>query len=428
MKVFSYPDWSQAREILARPQEKDQTDLLAKATGILEAVKKEGDAALQRFTRAFDGVSISQLRVTETAIQQAEHQLPLSLKNAISQAYQNIQTFHSRQKLEEAPVETSPGVTCWRKSVPVEKVGLYIPGGTAPLFSTVIMLGVPAQLAGCKQVVLCTPPDKNGAVHPAILYSAKLCGINQIYTVGGAQAIAGMAYGTESIPAVWKIFGPGNPWVTAAKQLVSIHGVAIDLPAGPSEVCVIADASARADFVAADLLSQAEHGPDSQVVLITDQAELIDKVQKELNHQLKALPRHEMARRSLENSRAILVQDLYTGLRWANEYAPEHLILALSEPEKWASGVVNAGSVFLGHFTPESAGDYASGTNHALPTNGYARGYSGVSLDSFMKKITFQQITPAGLNLLGPTIQTLAEAEGLAAHAKAVHVRLDNLD
>jgi histidinol dehydrogenase len=428
MKVFQNPDWSQALEILARPKEQNQKDLLTKTTAILEAVKKEGDSALLKFTQMFDGVSFQQIQVPEDSCQQAERQLPSSLKKAICQAYQNIKTFHAGQKMEEAPVETSPGVTCWRKSVPVEKIGLYIPGGSAPLFSTVLMLGVPAQLAGCQEVVLCTPPDKNGNVHPAILFSAQLCGINQIFAVGGAQAIAAMAYGTESIPAVWKIFGPGNTWVTAAKQLVSLDGVAIDLPAGPSEVCVVADASARPAFVAADLLSQAEHGPDSQVVLITDQAKLIEKVQDELEDQLKTLPRSFMAEKALQNSRAIQVPNLDIAMDWANAYAPEHLILALSEPEKWAAKVVNAGSVFLGHFTPESAGDYASGTNHALPTNGYARGYSGVSLDSFMKKITFQQITPGGISRLGPIVQTLAEAEGLDAHAKAVSVRLNNLD
>lgn len=427
MNIYQYPDWSKNREILARPRDQNQEDLLRKTAAILEAVKRDGDEAIRRFTQTFDGILVTKLKVSETAIQQAESKLPSALKNAISQAYHNIKTFHARQKLEEARVETSPGVTCWRKSVPVEKVGVYIPGGSAPLFSTVLMLGVPAQIAGCKEVVMCTPPYKDGAVHPAILFSAQLCGITQIFNVGGAQAIAAMAYGTESIPAVWKIFGPGNPWVTAAKQLVSIHGVAIDLPAGPSEVCVVADDSAPAAFVAADLLSQAEHGPDSQVILITNHARLIERVEDEIKAQLKKLPRHELAEKSLQNSRAILVPDLDSAMDWANAYAPEHLILAVSEPEKWAPRVVNAGSVFLGHFTPESAGDYASGTNHALPTNGYARGYSGVSVDSFMKKITFQQITPGGLSLLGPTIQTLAEAEGLDAHANSVSVRLDNI-
>jgi histidinol dehydrogenase len=427
MKVYQYPNWTQAGEILARPRDQKQEDLLAQTSAILEAVKKEGDVALHRFSQAFDGVSFTQSQVPEAAMVQAERQLSSGLKNAINLAYQNIKTFHARQKIEETKVETSPGVTCWRKSVPIDRVGLYIPGGSAPLFSTVLMLGIPAQIAGCKEVVLCTPPDKNGTIHPAILFSAQLCGINKIFAIGGVQAIAAMAYGTESVPAVWKIFGPGNPWVTAAKQLVSLDGVAIDLPAGPSEICVIADASARADFVAADLLSQAEHGSDSQVVLITDQAELLEKVQKELKSQLEELPRRDIAEKSLQNSRTILVQDLDSAMEWANEYAPEHLILAVSEPEKWALRVSNAGSVFLGHFTPESAGDYASGTNHTLPTNGYARGYSGVSLDSFMKKITFQQITPPGLTLLGPAVQTMAEAEGLDAHAKAVTIRLNNI-
>ncbi|MCC7465925.1 MAG: histidinol dehydrogenase [Saprospiraceae bacterium] len=426
MKVYQYPLKALSNEILARPKASKRADLLAQTAAILDAVKKDGDVALQKFTWTFDGIETTQFRVSEAHIQGAEASLSLELKSAIQVAYQNIRLFHARQKVEEPPVETMPGVICWRKSVPVERVGLYIPGGSAPLFSTVLMLGVPAQLAGCREVVLCTPPDKKGAVHPAILYSARLCGIEKIYAIGGAQAIAAMAYGTATIPAVWKIFGPGNTWVTAAKQLVSIEGVAIDLPAGPSEVCVIADGSARAAFVAADLLSQAEHGPDSQVLLITDQAGLIPEVEKALEDQLKTLPRAEIAERALQNSRVILADDLQTAMDWANEYAPEHLILAVSNPEKWASEVVNAGSVFLGHYTPESAGDYASGTNHALPTDGFARGYAGVSLDSFLKKVTFQQITRQGLSLLGPAIQALAEAEGLEAHAKAVTIRLAN--
>jgi histidinol dehydrogenase len=348
------------------------------------------------------------------------------LKAAIRQAYQNISSFHFAQWEQVQKVQTMPGVTCWRKSIPIGRVGLYIPGGTAPLFSTVLMLGIPAQLAGCQQVTLCTPAQKDGSVHPAILFAAQLCGIQQIFKVGGAQAIGAMAYGTETISKVWKIFGPGNPWVTTAKQLVSLDGIAIDLPAGPSEVCVVADASAHPEFVAADLLSQAEHGSDSQVMLISDNEALISAVERALEIQLKTLPRLDFAQKSLSNSMAILVNDLEEAMVWANAYAPEHLILAVEHPEHWADRVTDAGSVFLGHFTPESAGDYASGTNHTLPTSGYARAYSGVSLDSFLKKVTFQQISAEGLGALAPSIVAMANAEGLEAHANAVKIRLSN--
>jgi histidinol dehydrogenase len=427
MKIYKYPNWDQATRILQRPQFADSPDLLEKTAQILKAVREDGDDALRLFSAKFDGMVPDTWRIDEREIQQAERQLSVELKSAIDQAYQNITLFHRSQCAEEPIVSTMPGVSCWRKNVPVDRVGVYIPGGSAPLFSTVLMLGVPAQIAGCKQVVLCTPPQKNGEVHPAILYGASLCGIKEIYAIGGAQAIAAMAYGTASVPGVYKIFGPGNRWVTAAKQLVSLEGVAIDMPAGPSEVCIVADAAANPSFIAADLLSQAEHGPDSQVVFITNTPGLIELVDQALKVQVSELPRQAIALQALENSQAILVEDIESAMKWANYYAPEHLILAVEHPESLAGKVQNAGSVFLGNFTPESAGDYASGTNHALPTNGYARGYSGVSVDSFLKKITFQLITPDGLLKLGPIVQTMANAEGLEAHAMAVKVRLTSI-
>jgi histidinol dehydrogenase len=353
----------------------------------------------------------------------AEKQLPESLKAAIQQAYTNIRSFHLIQRETPQVIETMPGVQCWRKSLPVEKVGLYIPGGTAPLFSTVLMLGVPAQIAGCPTVMLCTPPGKDGSIHPAILFAAQLCEIKQVLRIGGVQAIGAMAYGTETIPAVHKIFGPGNPWVTAAKQLISLDGVAIDLPAGPSEVAVVADDSGNPAFIAADLLSQAEHGADSQVLFITNSEGLIEKVREEIMQQLDNLPRRELALQAIQHSKALLVSSLDIAMQWANAYAPEHLILSVREPERWAESVQHAGSVFLGHWTPESAGDYASGTNHTLPTGGYARAYAGVSLDNFVKKVSFQQITRQGLEQIGPIVTAMARAEGLEAHAKAVEIR-----
>jgi len=426
MNIIRYPNLETQSALLERPSDQDAINRREKVADILAAVRREGDVALRRFSEQFDGFAPESMVVSAEEIDLATQQLPVELKTAIQQAYQNIRSFHASQWEKSEGIETMPGVLCWRRSIPIGRVGLYIPGGTAPLFSTVLMLGVPAQLAGCQELAICTPPQKNGSIHPAILYSAKLCGIQKVFKVGGAQAIAAMAYGTETIPSVWKIFGPGNPWVTAAKQWVSLDGVAIDLPAGPSEVCVVADSSANPSFIAADLLSQAEHGSDSQVLFITDSEELITGVEKALDSQLETLPRAEFARKVLENSHAIVVKNLSEAMTWANAYAPEHLILAVENPEQWADQVSAAGSVFLGHWTPESAGDYASGTNHTLPTSGYARAYAGVSLDSFLKKITFQQISKAGLERLAPTVVTMARAEGLDAHARAVEIRLNN--
>lgn len=426
MKIVKYPDLTQSASLLARPSDPDAATRREKTAAILEAVRMEGDTALRRLGEQYDGFAPEILEVSSEESALAGQNLPSDLKAAIQQAYDNIRRFHETQWEKEQRIETMPGVVCWRKSVAIGRVGLYIPGGTAPLFSTVLMLGIPAQIAGCQEIVLCTPPQGDGLVHPAVLFAAGLCGISRIFKIGGAQAIAAMAYGTQSVPRVWKIFGPGNTWVTTAKQLVSLDGVAIDMPAGPSEVCIVADSTANPRFVAADLLSQAEHGADSQVLLISDTEKLINEVKGALEIQLNQLPRHDFARQSLLNSHAILVKDLHEALAWSNAYAPEHLILAVENPESWAAQVTDAGSVFLGHFTPESAGDYASGTNHTLPTGGYARAYAGVSLDSFLKKITFQQITHAGLSQIAPTIMTMAKAEGLEAHARAVEIRIDN--
>lgn len=398
-----------------------------KVATMLAAVRAEGDAAVRQMSAQFDGFVPEKLEINAADLVAAEGLIPVELQMAIRQAYANIRAFHEVQREELPPVETLPGVLCWRKSLPIERVGLYIPGGTAPLFSTVLMLGVPAQIAGCSEVVLCTPPQRDGTVHPAVLFAAGLCGIRRVFRIGGVQAIGAMAYGTASVPRVWKIFGPGNAWVTTAKQLVSLDDVAIDMPAGPSEVAVLADATANPRFVAADLLSQAEHGADSQVLLVTDQPDLITAVELELERQLAVLPRVALAAAALQHSRVLLVKDLLEGMAWINAYAPEHLLLQVEHPAYWAAQVVNAGSVFLGSFTPESAGDYASGTNHTLPTAGYARAYAGVSLDSFVRKVTFQQITREGLERLGPTVVTMAEAEGLEAHARAVTVRLSEI-
>lgn len=424
MNIIRYPVLSESETLLRRPTNGAPGLQREKTAGILDAVRRNGDAALRQFAIQFEGFAPETFEVSPSEIANAGQLLSLELKKAIQQAYSNIQRFHALQWEKEQRIETMPGVQCWRKSIPIGRVGLYIPGGTAPLFSTVLMLGIPAQLAACQEVILCTPAQGDGTVHPAVLYAADLCGIKKVFKIGGAQAIAAMAYGTESVPSVWKIFGPGNSWVTAAKQLVSLDGVAIDMPAGPSEVCVVADSTANPRFVAADLLSQAEHGPDSQVLLISDSESLLLAVETELSAQLKLLPRMDFASKSLENSHAILVNNLEEALAWSNAYAPEHLILAVDAPDQWAEKVTDAGSVFLGHFTPESAGDYASGTNHTLPTNGYARAYSGVSLDSFLKKISFQQISQDGLAQLAPTILQMAQAEGLEAHARAVELRL----
>lgn len=427
MRKFINPSPDVWAELAKRPT-KNLEELEPGILQTFQLVQEQGDAALLQLAQKYDGVQLQSLLATEAEIAAAEAKVPQELKEAILQAYSNIQLFHTQQAEPVRQVETMNGVNCWRKSVAIDKVGLYIPGGTAPLFSTLLMLGVPARIAGCREIILCTPPAKDGSIHPAILYTASLLGISHIVKAGGAQAIAAMAFGTESVPAVYKIFGPGNQYVTVAKQLVSKTGVAIDLPAGPSEVLVMADESANPAFVAADLLSQAEHGADSQVVLLTTSEEILQQVEQELEAQLNVLPRMEFAAQALENSLGIVLGSRQEMLDFSNLYAPEHLILSVSDFEELMDGITNAGSVFLGNYSPESAGDYASGTNHTLPTNGYARAYSGVSLDSFVKKITFQYITREGLQNIGKTIETMAEAEGLEAHKNAVSIRLKELD
>ncbi|MDO9548341.1 MAG: histidinol dehydrogenase, partial [Candidatus Marinimicrobia bacterium] len=394
----------------------------------LEGVRKNGDAALMEFNRKFDDVMLDDLRVSETEFECAAEKVTPELKNAVQLAIDNITKFHKSQLIQEQVVETQPGVRCWRKSVPIENVGLYIPGGTAPLFSTVLMLVIPAKIAGCSEIILCTPPAKDGSVNPVILYVAKELAVTKIFKIGGAQAVAAMAYGTESVPRVDKIFGPGNSWVTLAKQMVSRDGVAIDMPAGPSEVAVVADETANPDFVAVDLLSQAEHGVDSQVILVTDCEPLVKDVQAALQRQLQKLPRREIAEKALENSRIIVLSNSAEMMDFVNEYAPEHLIIMTQNADEMAEQVINAGSVFIGAYTPESAGDYASGTNHTLPTYGYARNYSGVSVDSFVKKITFQSLSQNGLQAIGSAIECMAAAEGLDAHKNAVSIRLASLE
>ena len=424
MKTYLSPEPNTWADILRRPT-MAAADLDKIVGEVLSNIATRGDEAVREYTERFDGVRLDNFQVSAAEIAQAKASLSPELKEAIQLAKTNIEAFHSRQWEKSEPVETMPGVRCWRKSVPIEKVGLYIPGGTAPLFSAVLMLGVPATIAGCTERILCTPPDKNGQINPAILYTADLVGITQIFKIGGAQAIGAMTYGTATVPSVYKIFGPGNQYVTAAKQLASTRGVAIDMPAGPSEVLVCADDSANPDFVAADLLSQAEHGIDSQVVLVTLSEAMAEAVNASVERQLTALPRREMAAEALSHSVTVVLQDLDSAINLINEYAPEHLILAVDKPGQMGEQIINAGSVFLGHFTPESVGDYASGTNHTLPTDGYARSYSGVSLDSFIKKITFQELTKEGLQGLGPAVQRMAEAEELMAHALAVKVRLN---
>ena len=423
MKKIIYPEKKDWMEILRRPVLNTDT-LRNTVKEVLDKVKTEGDKAVREYEERFDKVKLDLLGVTETEIAEAEKEVTIELKPAIMLAQKNIHTFHSSQRFEGKKVQTVPGVTCWQKAVAIEKVGLYIPGGTAPLFSTVLMLATPAQIAGCKEIVLCTPPDKEGKVHPAILYAAKLAGVNKIFKAGGVQAIAAMAYGTESVPKVYKIFGPGNQYVTAAKQQVSLRDVAIDMPAGPSEVEVLADETANPVFVAADLLSQAEHGVDSQAMLITTSEKLMKEVEYEVQRQLALLPRWEIAEKSLASSKLILVRDMDEAIALTNEYAPEHLIIETRDYMEQAERFVNAGSVFLGSLTPESAGDYASGTNHTLPTNGYAKAYSGVSLDSFIRKITFQEINGEGIQNIGPAIEVMAANEQLGAHKNAVTVRL----
>ena len=424
MKIYQSPNSNLLDQILKRPVLNYDT-LEEQVAKMLRKIKLEGDSAIQAYTKAFDQVDLNQPLVSEEEWETALSHTEATLQQAIDLAYQNIYRFHAAQQEPITPIETIPGITCWRKSTPIQKVGLYVPGGTAPLFSTVLMLGVPAQIAGCEEVVMCTPPQKNGQIHPAMLYAAKLAGVTKVFKIGGVQAIGGMAYGTESIPQVYKIFGPGNQYVTMAKQLVSRNQVAIDMPAGPSEVMVYADEEAPPAFVAADLLSQAEHGMDSQVVLVAHQLGQIQEILRQIEHQLAQLPRAEIAKKALENSAAIVVENADAALEVINFYAPEHLILSLKDPKPIAEKVINAGSIFLGYFTPESLGDYASGTNHTLPTNGYARVYSGVSLDSFVKKITFQEATIQGIQQIGPAVEVMADAEELMAHKKAISIRLE---
>ena len=427
MKVIKYPSKEKWAEILRRPALNTES-LFDTVRGIIDRVRTEGDKAVIEYEATFDKAELTSLAVTNEELEEGVALVSEELKAAISLAKQNIERFHAAQKFVGKKVETMPGVTCWQKAVGIEKVGLYIPGGTAPLFSTVLMLAVPAKIAGCKDIILCTPPDSKGKIHPAILFAARLAGVDRIFKAGGVQAIAAMAYGTESIPKVYKIFGPGNQYVTAAKQLVSLRDVAIDMPAGPSEVEVLADDSANPVFVAADLLSQAEHGVDSQAILITTSERLQAAVVEEVERQLAEVPRREIAEKSLADSKLILVNDMDEAVELTNEYAPEHLIVETSDYMEVAERVVNAGSVFLGSFSPESAGDYASGTNHTLPTNGYAKAYSGVSLDSFIRKITFQEICSDGMKAIGPAIETMAANEQLDAHKNAVTVRLRNIN
>ena len=426
MNIIKYPAREEWADIVKRPQ-LDVTQLNQTVASILTDIKTRGDEAVKGYELKFDHIDLDTLAVSEAEMAEAEQKVSAELRQAIALAHENIQKFHESQRFRSKKVETQPGVTCWQKSVPIEKVGLYIPGGTAPLFSTVLMLATPAKIAGCKEIVLCTPPDRQGSVNPAILVAARIAGVSQIFKIGGVQAIGAMAYGTESVPKVYKIFGPGNQYVMAAKQQVSLHDVAIDMPAGPSEVCVIADEMANAEFVAADLLSQAEHGVDSQVLLITTSNKLIDKVQQEVDRQLERLPRKDIARQALENSRTVLVRDKKEAMDLSNAYAPEHLVIQTEDYEAMADHVVNAGSVFLGRYACESAGDYASGTNHTLPTHGYATTYSGVNLDSYCRKVTFQHLTDEGVRTIGRAVELMAEAEQLDAHKNAMTVRINSI-
>ena len=426
MKVIKYPAKEEWSEIVKRPH-LDVSQLNATVQGVLDDVKNHGDEAVKRYEEKFDHAHLDSLAVTEAEIEEAEKMVSQKLKDALHLAHHNIAEFHHSQKFDGVKVETYPGVTCWQKSVAIEKVGLYIPGGTAPLFSTVLMLATPAKIAGCKEIVLCTPPNKEGKVNPAILMAAKIAGVSKIFKAGGVQAIGAMAYGTESVPKVYKIFGPGNQFVMAAKQQVSLHDVAIDMPAGPSEVCLIADETANPVFAAADLLSQAEHGFDSQVFFITTSEKVLDDVKNEVEVQLECLPRKEMAQTSLDNSKFILVKTEEEAIDLCNTYAPEHLIIATADYEQLAEKVVNAGSVFLGNYACESAGDYASGTNHTLPTHGYALAYNGVNLDSYNRKITFQHLTEEGIRNIGNAVVTMAENEQLEAHANAMRLRVNSL-
>ena len=426
MNFIKYPSQEQIKKIIERPH-LDVSQLNATVASVLADVKENGDKAVIAYEEKFDHVKLASLAVTEAEIDEAEALVSQDLKDALILAHENIAKFHESQKFESTKVQTAPGVVCWQKSVAIEKVGLYIPGGTAPLFSTVLMLATPAKIAGCKEIVLCTPPNREGKVNPAILMAARVAGVSKIFKAGGVQAIGAMAYGTESVPKVYKIFGPGNQFVMAAKQQVSLHDAAIDMPAGPSEVCVIADETSNAAFVAADLLSQAEHGIDSQVILISTSEDMIHQVEKELETQLAALPRHEIAEKTLVNSNFVLVHDKEEAMALSNAYAPEHLIIATSDYDALAEKVINAGSVFLGNFACESAGDYASGTNHTLPTHGYALAYNGVNLDSYNRKVTFQHLTEEGIKSIGPAVVCMAENEQLEAHANAMRLRVKDI-
>ena len=426
MEIIKYPGREEWSSLAKRPA-LDVTTLFDTVRSVLDDVRERGDEAVKEYEARFDKVNLSALRVSEEEMREAEHLVPDDLRQAIRRAKENIERFHASQRFEGKKVETAPGVVCWQKAVAIEKVGLYIPGGTAPLFSTVLMLAVPARIAGCGEIVLCTPPGKDGKVHPAILFAAEVAGVSRIFKAGGIQAIAAMAYGTESVPKVYKIFGPGNQYVTAAKQLVSLKDVAIDMPAGPSEVEVIADETANPDFIAADFLSQAEHGADSQAILVTTSEAIVEPVVKAIREQVERLPRKEITEKALSHSRVIVLRNQEEVIDFTNQYAPEHLIIQTRDFASIAERIENAGSVFLGPYTPESAGDYASGTNHTLPTNGYAKAYSGVNLDSFIKKITFQEITADGIRALGDTIRTMAANERLEAHRNAVTIRLNTL-
>lgn len=427
MNIIRYPQKEQWNDIIMRPHT-DVSELNDTVTKILADVKTRGDEAVREYEKRFDHATLAALAVTEEEMDEAEKAVTAGLKEAIVMAHHNIKVFHEAQRFEGRKVETQPGVTCWQKSVAIESVGLYVPGGTAPLFSTVLMLATPAKIAGCREIVLCTPPDSNGRINPAILVAARTAGVDRVFKAGGVQAIGAMAYGTATVPKVYKIFGPGNRYVMAAKQQVSLHDVAIDMPAGPSEVCVIADATADVTFVAADLLSQAEHGTDSQVLLITTSGQTLDRVKAEVERQLGLLPRKDIAARTLENSRLVLVGNMDEAIDMSNMYAPEHLIIQTEDYAAVAEKIVNAGSVFLGKYACESAGDYASGTNHTLPTHGYATAYSGVNLDSYCRKITFQHLTAEGVRRIGPAVEAMAAAESLDAHRNAMTVRLKSLE
>ncbi|MCB0462153.1 MAG: histidinol dehydrogenase [Flavobacteriaceae bacterium] len=427
MKIIENPkkeDWS---ALLQRPTQSIE-DIENTVNQIFQDVRQNGDFAVSKYTSMFDGVELEDSVVSNEEIEKATNAIPKELKTAINQAKHNIESFHKAQKTPKVGVETTKGVLCWQEKRPIEKIGLYIPGGTAPLFSTVLMLAVPAQIAGCKDIVLCSPPNKEGNIANEILYAAQLCGVTKIIKVGGIQAIAGLTFGTESIPKVYKIFGPGNQFVTVAKQISTKFGIAIDMPAGPSELLVVADDSANASYMASDLLSQAEHGADSQVILVSDSQKFIDNVSSEIENQLLGLPRKKIAQKALQNSKAFLIENVNEALEFINEYAPEHLIISTSNNAFFVDNIINAGSVFIGNYTPESAGDYASGTNHTLPTNGFSKVYSGVNLDSFTKNMTFQKITKKGLLNIGKTIELMAEAEGLQAHKNAVSIRLKDLE